>query len=82
MIFQERLHEEREEGRKEGRKEGKAEGLAEAVLSLLQQKGEVSAFLKELILSEKDSFVLQRYLLAASNAESVKDFMKKEQLLQ
>ena len=63
-------------GKEEGRVEGKAEGKAESVLLLLELKGNVPEYLKGRILAETDDALLEAWLRAAAEAETVEAFMR------
>ena len=66
----------KEEGRVEGKSEGRAEGKAESVLLLLKLKGNVPEYLKERILAETNGALLEAWLRAAAEAETVEAFMR------
>ncbi len=66
----------REEGILVGREEGKLDGKVEDILDLLSELGEVSADLREQIMLQKDTVILQRWLKLAAKAESIIQFQE------
>lgn len=76
MLFQELLRDERMEGREEGRAEGYVEGYVFAVLSILEEKGDIPKECEKSILEEKDTKVLSRWIKLAAKTESIEQFLK------
>jgi predicted transposase/invertase (TIGR01784 family) len=76
MLFQELLRDERAEGRAEGLAEGLTFGRANSVLLLLEEKGVIPEDLREKIMSEKDTEVLEKWLKLAAKTESMEQFLK------
>ncbi|MBO6163949.1 MAG: hypothetical protein J6N77_02770 [Lachnospiraceae bacterium] len=74
MLFEDMLNAERREGHKEGLKEGSRQAQQDSILLLLAQKGEIPVKLEETIRATENTEQLKRYLLLASQAESVTDF--------
>ena len=72
--FERLLNREKAEGKEEGRAEGKVEGKAEAVIELLEDLGNLSEALRNLIMEQKDFEVLHQWLKAAAKAKSIEDF--------
>jgi hypothetical protein len=60
----------------QGRSEGKAEGKQEDIIELLEECGEVSDKLIDIIKNQTDMNVLKNWLKAAANVESVEEFEK------
>lgn len=58
------------------REEGKAEGKTESLLLLLSDLGEMPEELKDRVLSERDPTVLDSWLKASRQAESLEEFAK------
>lgn len=56
------------------REKGKAEGKAEAVLSLLEDLGEVPADLRKEILEQKDIAILNNWVKLAARAADIRSF--------
>ena len=71
------LAEGRAKGRAKGRAEGMAEGRTRFLLLVLNLRGTVPEWLKERILCERDSELLESWMKAAANAVSVEDFLGK-----
>ena len=71
------LAEGRAEGIAEGRAKGMAEGRTRFLLLVLNLRGTVPEWLKERILCERDSELLESWMKAAANAVSVEDFLGK-----
>ena len=65
------------EGIAEGRAKGMAEGRTRFLLLVLNLRGTVPEWLKERILCERDSELLESWMKAAANAVSVEDFLGK-----
>lgn len=57
--------------------DGIAQGIAQSILSLLETKGALSDNLQEQIMSEKRDAILKEWLLNASAALSVEEFVQK-----
>ena len=74
MLFEDMLNAERREGHKEGLKEGSRQAQQDSILLLLAQKGEIPVKLEDIIRATENTEQLKRYLLLASQAESVSDF--------
>lgn len=76
------LEEGRQSGRKEGRKEGEVigeargirSGKAESILTLLSDLGDISEELRESIVTQQDSELLQKWLKLAAKSESLEEF--------
>lgn len=68
MLFEELLKDERAEGR--------AEGRADSILTLLEEKGEIPADLREKIMDEKSMEVLGKWIKLAAKAESIDQFLE------
>lgn len=68
MLFGELLEEEFDKG--------KAEGKAESVLEILNELGEVSTELKELILSQSELDVLKYWVKLAAKVDSLEQFIR------
>ena len=64
-------------GLAEGRAKGMAEGRTRFLLLVLNLRGTVPEWLKERILCERDSELLESWMKAAANAVSVEDFLGK-----
>lgn len=75
-AHEEGLKEGLEEGRREGRTEGIGEGKAQFLLLVLNLRGTVPEWLKERILEEKDSGLLESWMRIAADAVSVEEFLK------
>ncbi|HIY61759.1 MAG TPA: hypothetical protein H9831_13980 [Candidatus Eisenbergiella pullistercoris] len=60
-----------------GKMDGRAEGKAESVLLALEMKGSVSGQLRTHILAETDVPVLEEWLKAAIEADTIRDFRDK-----
>lgn len=58
-------------------KRGKLESTKESVLEVLEELGSVSDFIKERVMSEKDSVVLKEMLKIAAKAESIEQFKER-----
>ena len=56
------------------REEGRAEGKAEAAMELLEDIGEFSDSLRNLIMEQTDDIVLQKWLKVAAKANSIEEF--------
>ena len=67
----------REEVREEVREEGREEGKARFLLLVLNLRGTVPKWLKERILCERDSELLESWMKTAADAVSVEDFLSK-----
>ena len=67
----------REEFREEGREDGIGEGKAQFLLLVLNLRGTVPKWLKEQILCERDSGLLEGWMKTAANAVSVEDFLNR-----
>ncbi len=80
MTFELLLRDERVAGREEGKAEGKVEGMAEAVLSVLEDFGEVPESMREKIYAEKDPAVLTAMLKQAAKAETMEQFLQQVRL--
>ena len=65
----------------QGKAEGKKEGKAEAVLELLEELGELSADLRERIISEEDLMLLKQWHKEAAKAESIQMFLARTRLI-
>ena len=63
-------------GKEEGITKGIAKGKAESVLLLLEMKGSVPEHLREQIIAETDSALLENWLQAAAKACTVEAFME------
>lgn len=66
--------ESREEGHKEGREEGILLGKAYGIIELLEEVGEVSDPLRDLILKQNDADTLRKWHKAAAKAQSIEEF--------
>lgn len=64
----------RQAGKEEGRVEGKIESRREDIISLLEELGELSEELREIIEKEKEENVLKEWLKQAARAGSVEEF--------
>lgn len=64
-----------EDGRVEGREEGRTEGRAASVLDLLGELGIVAEEIKSLILAQRDTDILKKWLHIAARADSMEAFM-------
>ena len=64
-------------GKTEGLAEGKSLGMAEAILTLLEDLGEVSNSLRCRIEHETDKVSLQKWLKTAAGSESIEEFMER-----
>lgn len=60
----------------QGQEAGRAKGKAEAVIELLEDNGDISDSLKNLIMEQTDVNVLHKWLKAAAKAESIEEFEK------
>ena len=67
----------REQLREEVREEGREEGKAQFLLLVLNLRGTVPKWLKERILCERDSGLLESWMKTAADAVSVEDFLNK-----
>ncbi len=67
----------RDQGRAEGETIGEVKGKAEDVLLILSAKGEVTEDLRNRILKETDTDVLNGWVLAAAMAKDVQEFREK-----
>ena len=67
----------REQLREEVREEGREEGKAQFLLLVLNLRGTVPKWLKERILCERDSELLESWMKTAADAASVADFLNK-----
>ena len=67
----------REEVREEVREEGREEGKARFLLLVLNLRGTVPKWLKERILCERNSELLESWMKTAADAVSVEDFLNK-----
>ncbi len=67
----------RKEGIAIGKAEGKAEGKADDILELLGEMGEVPVSLRDIIMSEKDIDVLNKWLKLTAKSESIEEFVSK-----
>ena len=67
----------REQLREEVREEGREEGKAQFLLLVLNLRGTVPKWLKERILCERDSELLESWMKTAADAASVEDFLNK-----
>ena len=76
MLFQELLRDERAEGRAEGLTAGRTEGRANSVLLLLEENGVIPEELREKIMCEKDTDVLEKWLKLAAKTESMEQFLE------
>lgn len=65
------------EGQTRGREEGISEGETRFLLLVLNLRGPVPEWLRERILNEKDPGLLEGWMEAAANADSVEDFLLK-----
>ena len=63
-------------GENHGRLEGRTEGAAEAILTVLEEIGEIPDDLRVRITGEEDAATLKRWLKKAARAEKVEDFLK------
>lgn len=63
--------------KEEGKAEGKVEGKALDVLELLEEYGKIPGNLQELIMSQKDSAILSKWLKLAAKVESIEEFTRK-----
>ena len=64
----------RREARKEGREEASCETKAECLLLVLAKKGELSEHLKELVSSQTDAAVMDKWFHLALDSASVQEF--------
>ena len=55
----------------------KSEGKAESVLELLHDLGEVSEKLRDQIMGQKDTEILNHWLKCAAKAETIEEFEQK-----
>lgn len=67
----------RTEARKEGRAEGRTEGKKEAILSLLNEIGEVPEDIKKLVMSEVKESIINEMLKATFGVVSFEDYREK-----
>ena len=67
----------REQLREEVREEGREEGKARFLLLVLNLRGTVPEWLKERILCERDSGLLESWMKTAADVASVADFLNK-----
>ena len=67
----------REELQEEFLEEGREEGKAQFLLLVLNLRGTVPKWLKERILCERDSELLESWMKTAADAASVEDFLNK-----
>ena len=67
----------REQLREEVREEGREEGKAQFLLLVLNLRGTVPKWLKERILCERDSGLLESWMKTAADAAFVADFLNK-----
>ena len=67
----------REELQEEFLEEGREEGKARFLLLVLNLRGTVPEWLKERILCERDSGLLESWMKTAADAVSVEDFLNK-----
>lgn len=71
-----------EEGIEIGRARGRARGKAETILELLEDYGEPSETLRELIMEQTDLSVLKQWLKLAARVKSIEEFEKKINLVE
>lgn len=76
-VREELQKEVREELQEEVREEGREEGKARFLLLVLNLRGTVPEWLKERILCERDSELLESWMKTAADAASVEDFLNK-----
>ena len=76
-VREELQKEVREELQEEVREEGREEGKARFLLLVLNLRGTVPEWLKERILCERDSGLLESWMKTAADAVSVEDFLNK-----
>lgn len=76
-ALEELMKDELEAKRSEGKEEGKTVGKADSVLELLKDLGEVPEKLREKIMGQKNTEVLNRWLKCAAKAESIEEFQKR-----
>ena len=70
----------RAEGKAEGEAEGRMKGKAESVLLALEMKGSVPEQLRTRILAETDGPVLEEWLKAAIETDTIEGFREKNGL--
>ena len=70
----------KEEGRAEGEAKGRMKGKAESVLLALEMKGSVPEQLRTRILAETDGPVLEEWLKAAIETDTIEGFREKNGL--
>lgn len=66
-----------EEGRIEGKAEGKTEGKAESILELLEEIDVIPDSLKQIVLSQKDMDILNKWLKLSTKVTSIDEFIEK-----
>ena len=76
-VREELQKEVREELQEEVLEEGREEGKARFLLLVLNLRGTVPKWLKERILCERDSGLLESWMKTAADAASVADFLSK-----
>lgn len=64
----------RTEGRAEGRAEGRTRGAAEAVLTVLEELGQIPEEVRLRVTEEQDIATLKRWLKEAVRAETIAEF--------
>ena len=77
MTWNDVRTEARKEGRAEGRAEGRTEGKKEAILSLLNEIGEVPEDIKKLVMSEVKESIINEMLKATFGVVSFEDYREK-----
>jgi len=63
-----------EDGRLEGLSQGRSEGRAISILDLLEPLGTIADGLREMIMQQKDTETLRKWLHLAANADSIESF--------
>lgn len=71
---------EKKESRAEGKAEGRTEGKVESILELLEETGVIPDSLKQIILSQKDMDILNKWLKLSANVKTIDEFMEKIKL--
>ncbi len=64
-------------GMEEGRAAGRAEGMAENILQILEEYGDVSDNVRDLVMQQRDIEILKKWFKLAIKVENIDDFVDK-----